>query len=744
MVLYDKKKKQMAVEEQNVPGASSLSLLGSFEVGMPAKMPTEISEDEDMDAESQDEGAGSVSPSGSQSSEVEIDEDIDAESQDEGDGSLSPLGTRSSEVDMSVKMPSAMGSFQLEPMVHFYETYQNNPSFVELNTREYAQHLPLYRATLAGDWETTRQFIESNNGLVTAAITPSSDTILHIAVVAGKLHVPFMEKLVAVMSKKDLEAKNDTGNTALSMAAMVGNTAAAKILVRKNPGLLYISNEQQYLPVHEAARCAHKDMLVYLRQVTDASDDIGHTHFTHLIDVITAECYDVALDLIKNNPGLATMEVEGFESPLTIMSKKPSAFPSGTRLTFWERLVYSVLGLDEKLEKRWHGPNNRDIEKAFSHPRAHRMQVYAGICFKSVYRRLQHMLSEVLGFFAPHAKDKKVVNYQALELVKNLCMAIRLSDDKAAHFRCTPRPIMEAAINGIPEVIEEIVDALPLALWFTCNGHYILQMAVVSRSEKVFNLIYQMGDHKQLILKHRDALGNNILHLAGKLAPPHKLNLVSGAALQMQRELQWYTEVAKHIPDAHKLDMNSSNQTPYMVFFEEHKQLVIDGEKWMKDTATSCTIAAALIVTMVFAAAITIPGGVHQENGNPIFSGEIAFKLFFICNAISLFTSTTSLLMFLSILTARYAQQDFLFTLPNRLIIGLVSLFVSTTSMMISFSSTLYLVFGKGNTWSIIPTVGLACLPVTSFMTLQFPLLVDVISSTYGRGIFGKQSFLRL
>ena len=32
----------------------------------------------------------------------------------------------------------------------------------------------------------------------------------------------------------------------------------------------------------------------------------------------------------------------------------------------------------------------------------------------------------------------------------------------------------------------------------------------------------------------------NLLHLAGQLAPIHKLNLVSGAALQMQRELQWF------------------------------------------------------------------------------------------------------------------------------------------------------------------------------------------------------------
>ncbi|GFY98516.1 ankyrin repeat family protein [Actinidia rufa] len=118
------------------------------------------------------------------------------------------------------------------------------------------------------------------------------------------------------------------------------------------------------------------------------------------------------------------------------------------------------------------------------------------------------------------------------------------------------------------------------------------------------------------------------------------------------------------------------------------KKLVEDGEKWMKDTANSCTIAAALIATIAFAAAITVPGG-NNTNGLPMFSKEKAFIIFAISDAISLFTSTTSLLMFLSILTSRYAEGDFLYALPKRLIIGLVALFLSITTMMVAFSSTL-------------------------------------------------------
>ncbi|PWA96999.1 ankyrin repeat-containing domain, PGG domain protein [Artemisia annua] len=130
-----------------------------------------------------------------------------------------------------------------------------------------------------------------------------------------------------------------------------------------------------------------------------------------------------------------------------------------------------------------------------------------------------------------------------------------------------------------------------------------------------------------------------------------------------------------------------------MVFTREHRELVTEGEKWIKATAESYTITAALIITIVFAAAITVPGGNNQDTGIPTFSNNKAFTIFAISDAISLFTSTTSLLMFLSILTARFSEEYFLFNLPTKLIIGLATLFISTTAMIVAFGATLFLVF---------------------------------------------------
>ncbi|KAL7096092.1 hypothetical protein ACP275_10G061700 [Erythranthe tilingii] len=337
--------------------------------------------------------------------------------------------------------------------------------------------------------------------------------------------------------------------------------------------------------------------------------------------------------------------------------------------------------------------------------------------------------------------DKKMMHHQALELVKCLCkqMGSLNYTEAAPIYR---EAMITAARLGIHEVIEVIVEAFPAAIYnrHATTKHFIFHLAAQNRCEKVYNLIYQTSGHKHQYADAKDSSGNTLLHLAAGLAPPHKLNLVSGAALQMQRELQWFKEVEKFVHPYTRERANYAGKTPKMVFTEEHKHLKIEGEKWMKDTANSCTIAAALIATVVFAAAITVPGGNESTTGYPIFSKSGAFVLFAVSDAVSLFTSTTSLLMFLSILTSRYAEEDFLYALPKRLCIGLFTLFVSILFMTIAFSATLYLVFGLNNRWVVMPVAALACLPISSFALLQFPLLVDVISSTYGRGIFGKQS----
>ena len=112
--------------------------------------------------------------------------------------------------------------------------------------------------------------------------------------------------------------------------------------------------------------------------------------------------------------------------------------------------------------------------------------------------------------------------------------------------------------------------------------------------------------------------------------------------------------------------------TPWDLFTEKHKDIRADGEKWMKETVNFYIVVATLISAVVFAAVITVPGGSNQETGTPILLKSIWFRVFFISNAIALLSSSASILIYVSILTSRFTEFDFLVSLPLKWVLGVI------------------------------------------------------------------------
>lgn len=100
--------------------------------------------------------------------------------------------------------------------------------------------------------------------------------------------------------------------------------------------------------------------------------------------------------------------------------------------------------------------------------------------------------------------------------------------------------VLEAAMLGNTEFLITLLEGFPDFIW-TINesNRTIFHFAVLYRHCSIFNLIYEL-DSVKVLLTYRDEFDNNLLHLAAKLAPNNQLNMVSGAALQMQRELLWF------------------------------------------------------------------------------------------------------------------------------------------------------------------------------------------------------------
>ncbi|KAB5544035.1 hypothetical protein DKX38_012147 [Salix brachista] len=296
-----------------------------------------------------------------------------------------------------------------------------------------------------------------------------------------------------------------------------------------------------------------------------------------------------------------------------------------------------------------------------------------------------------------------------------------------------------AVKNGMLEFVIEVIKVCPHVMNCKDDRSKILFMSsIVNRQEKMFSLLYGCEASRAAFFSLVDGNGDTMLHLAAKLSPPSQLARISGAALQMQRELQWYKEVESIMNLALKDVSNKNKQTSRELFTHEHKDLLVKGEQWMKQAATSCTVVGALIITIMFNAAFNVPGGNIQQTGYPVFKDKKSFTVFIVADAISFFSSSTSVLMFLGILTSRYAEEDFLKSLPTKLILGLSTLFLSIAAMMVTFCTALIIML-NGRLEIIIPVVLLASIPVTFFMLLQFPLLVEIFVSTYGPGIFNKK-----
>ena len=103
------------------------------------------------------------------------------------------------------------------------------------------------------------------------------------------------------------------------------------------------------------------------------------------------------------------------------------------------------------------------------------------------------------------------------------------------------KALFEAVKQGIVEFVTEIMKHYPEVVWFYDEkDRNIFFVATAERREKIFSLIYKMGAKKNSLATYWDKDFNNMLHQAAFLAPSSQLDRVSGAALQMQRELQWF------------------------------------------------------------------------------------------------------------------------------------------------------------------------------------------------------------
>lgn len=134
--------------------------------------------------------------------------------------------------------------------------------------------------------------------------------------------------------------------------------------------------------------------------------------------------------------------------------------------------------------------------------------------------------------------DRKLVNDEASRLLSCIFKEIRGMSDSQLENMEIDKAVHVAIKHGIVEFVDELLKYNPEFIWRKDKkGRSIFSYAIIFRQEKIFSLFYRLGTKKSIVASRHDIFQNNFLHLAAKLSPPAQLERVSGAALQMQREL---------------------------------------------------------------------------------------------------------------------------------------------------------------------------------------------------------------
>ncbi|XP_026425181.1 uncharacterized protein LOC113321480 isoform X2 [Papaver somniferum] len=619
----------------------------------------------------------------------------------------------------------------------------------------------LYNRVMEGDCENTIEFFKNNPEALKQAVTNDSYTVLHVAIYERRDMILITE-FVKLMSPELLECRGGEDDcTALHLAAQYGNLEAVVLLVNKNPRLPLLRNNRGLPPLDMAIQIVsvdQKEIVKYLYSVTKDVDPGAHGAYT-LCALIGFNFYEIALSLVTKFPKVVMTKAKTDVIDmcgLEMMVRRPFAFKSGAKLTWWQDLIYSSIQVNMNStctrpvglagytirDEENALPDNLNYTKADGSSKVSSSDIYKGIIMSYLTR----------ANVVKRLYNQKLVHQQATALIKQMLVEISRSTTLLQFLNDNPNIMNMAIKHGIIEFIAECLELNANLNFDWISGETMIKRAIIERNEMIVNLIFKFGD--KLGLKIYLAAGldkdqNTLLHYAAKLAPLSKLSLVSGAALQMQREMQWFKGVESVLWESHRYERNKTGETAQLIFTAEHKDLVKEGRDWLKDTSGSCMIVGALIATVSFAAAFTVPGGNFSDSNNPmegtpIFLGKSAFTVFAVSDALAFFSSITSVLMFLAIYTSRFAEIDFLKSLPQNLILGLATLFISMAALLVGFGASLFIVVGSRFAQALIPITLFSCCPLGFFAMMQIPLFVEMVHSTYWGSLFREHRYIDL
>ncbi|KAI6679732.1 hypothetical protein NL676_033613 [Syzygium grande] len=544
----------------------------------------------------------------------------------------------------------------------------------------------LFVAARKGEWKTVEKKLKEDPEVMTTKVMKVEDksvTVLDVAIMASQDQL--VENLIKCFppDKKEFDF-----SISLRNAAMRGRIKMVKALVNR------VDAKPESVPdaLEIASRYApkQKDVIWYLAKSIKSAPIDGT-----MSNLIKAGHSDIALCLAHRYPGSTSHDENNLI--LKHLAKMESNFRSGARLNFWEKSIDKFVGILLCLVD-----TSFDKSKETKTPPAPAPKWFKISLWNLATKPGAALLINRIGL--RHKCSLEFANLVLTEMMTHMetLKILELLSDI----------VLEAASRGISEIVKLCFEHFPELTWNENFTKQLIEEVVNRRHVELFRLVNAASTTPFL---RKDILMKAVVEWSPRCLPTD----VFGAPFVMQRELQWF-KVLEDTSDPSSKSLKFKKMLQGRIDPASKSLRLPDDEK-----------------PLAFAGAFTVPGGNDDRTGIPIFLKTSSFMVFAVADALALFSSVTATLMFLAILTSRYAAEDFLMSLPRKLILGLTFLFLSLAFMLVAFGSALTIVLSERFLqserlmWIYIPITLFAAIPVVLFAILQLPLYFEMVRSTY-------------
>ncbi|KAK7270102.1 hypothetical protein RIF29_23006 [Crotalaria pallida] len=291
-----------------------------------------------------------------------------------------------------------------------------------------------------------------------------------------------------------------------------------------------------------------------------------------------------------------------------------------------------------------------------------------------------------------------------------------------------------AARQGHVEIVRALLSKDPqLARRTDKKGQTALQMAVKGQSCEVVKLLLEAD---AAIVMLPDKFGNTALHVATRKKRVEIVNellhLPDTNVNALTRDHKTALDIAENLPLSEEsseikeclsrfgaLRANELNQprdelrkTVTQIKKDVHTQLEqtkrtnknvhnISKElrklhrEGINNATNSVTVVAVLFATVAFAAIFTVPGG-DDDNGTAVVATYATFKIFFIFNAIALFTSLAVVVVQITLVRGETKAEKRVVEVINKL------MWLASVCTSVAFIAASYIIVGRRNVWAAI------------------------------------------